>query len=467
MAHRPLYRKSKSNWLGIFLILVAAVAAAGWIYQNLIAFNPQKLVDNSELKDKNFAGKVVEITSPKYGLKAYWLEDKTNPIISVSFAFKGAGYASDDEDKQGIANLTAALLSDGAGDLNSQAFKEELENKGIGLSFAAGKDDFSGALLTTRDNQTRAFELLKLALRQARFEPEEIAREKAGLLEMLKRQKEHPASLLGLEFAKELYGNHNYARNPLGEEADISKISREQMQIFVLERLSRQNLVVGIAGDISQTEAETMLDEVFGALPANGRLNFVRNAEVVFDGRVKVIKQTVGQNIAMKAALGVDRSHEDFYPLYIANQIIGGSGLNSRLSQEIREKAGLTYGIYSYLSLDDKLPLLMIGFSTTPDNYERASQMFAKEWQRFADEGINEQELAKAKNYLIASNNLRFASINNLADMLTAMQKYNLGLDFLQKRNDYVRQVNIEQVNQAAKKYFNNNNLVNVSIGSF
>lgn len=467
MSHRPLYRKQKSNWLPISLGLVMIVVGIYWAYNRFMVFNPLQLVENSELKAKSFATKVVEVNSPKYGLKAYLFEDKTNPIVSVSFAFKNAGYATDNQGEQGIANLVAALLTDGAGELNNQDFKEELENMAIGLSFSAGKDDFNGALLTTKDNQQRAFELLKLALRQPRFEEDDMQREKAKLFEMLKRQKEHPASVLSLEFAKELYGNHAYGRNPIGSEADIAKLRREQLQIFVLEMLSRQNVMVGIAGDMSKAEAEEMLDDVFGALPANGRINFVREVEVKFDGRTKQIKQDVGQNIAMKATLGVERNHADFYPLYIANQIIGGSGLNSRLSQEIREKEGLTYGVYSYLGQDDKSPLLMASFSTTPENFAKADALFVQEWQKFAEKGVSQQELDKAKNYMTASNNLRFAAIDSIAEMLVAMQKYDLGLDFLQKRNDYVNKVSLEQVNQAAKKYYNKDGLISVSIGSF
>ena len=137
------------------------------------------------------------------------------------------------------------------------------------------------------------------------------------------------------------------------------------------------------------------------------------------------------------------------------------------MSQAIREKEGLTYGVYSYLVLDDKAPVIMASFSSTADKYARAEELFAEQWQNFGKNGVSAEELAQAKDYLVASYNLRFASIASIADILTAMQKYNLGLDFLQKRNDYVQQVTQEQVNNAARKYFNKDKLVSVSIGSF
>lgn len=467
MSHRPLYRKPSHHVLRWLVLTVLVIAGIYFSYQHWGVFNPQKLVEASQLKSKNFEVRAQEITSPKYGIKAYLFEDKTNPIVSISFLFKNAGYASDNSHEQGIANMTASLLTEGAGNLKNQDFKEELANLAIQIGFNAGKDDFSGSLLTTKENQKRAFELLKLVLSQPRFDEEDIILAKAQMIEALKRQKEHPAGRLGLEFNKELYGNHPYSRNPLGEAEDILKINHEKLASFVKDNLSRQNVIVGIAGDITPQEAVLMLDDVFGVLPEIGRINFVRDTELKFDGRTKLIEQKTGQNIAMKAAGGVSRNHEDFYPLFVANHILGGSGLSSRLSQEIREKKGLTYGVYSYLTLDDKSPLIAASFSTTAANYQEAEKLFIEQWQKFGEQGATQKELNKAKDYLIASYNLRFASIDNIADILTAMQKYNLGLDFLQKRNEYVQNVNLTQVNQAAKKYFNKEKLIDVSIGSF
>ena len=306
-----------------------------------------------------------------------------------------------------------------------------------------------------------------MMLTEPRFEQADIQRTKAQMLEMLKRQSEHPARVLELEFAKELYGEHPYGRNPLGQAEDIERITAADLRHFVQNNFSRSNIIVGIAGDVDAAEAEEMLDKIFGGLPENGRIDFVREAEVCFDGRSRKIRRDSGQNMVLKALPGVGRSHEDFYPLFAANYIWGGAGLTSRLSQQIREKEGLTYGVYSYLSLDDKSPLLAVAFASTADKFAQADGLLRKETERFQQKGATEEELAAAKNYLIASYNLRFASIENIAEILTAMQKYNLGLDFLQKRNDYVANITLEQVNRAARKYFDKSRMVSVEIGRF
>lgn len=466
MSRRPIYMRSSHRGLKTFFVLALCVWGGWYLYKNTFVFDIQKVIDASILKEKVFEADVKEIVSPKYGIKAYLLEDHTNPIISLNFSFKNAGYAADDENAQGVAVLSSSLLTEGAGKYDSQAFKEILENKAIGLSFAADREDLNGSLLTTKPNRRIAYELLREALIHPRFDAEDVERNKLQMLEALKRQKEHPENVLSLSVAKEVYGTHPYARNPLGKERDIRQINAEQLKSFVKNNLTRSNLIVGIAGDISSIEARNMLDNVFGALPENGNANFVRDVKINFDGRNKEIKLDSGQNMIMKVAQGVARNDADFYPLFIANHILGGSGLNSKLSQEIREKRGLTYGVYSYMSIDGKAPLLVGAFSATADKFTQADELFEKVWLDFGENGVSQAELDKAKKFLTASYNLRFASIQNISEILLAMQKYDLGLDFLKKRNSYVKKVKLDDVNRAAEKYFNNN-LISVAVGSF
>ena len=299
-----------------------------------------------------------------------------------------------------------------------------------------------------------------------RFADADINPVKQQMISALLRQKENPNQVLQLEFNKELFGKHPYARNPLGNKNDILMINREKLQNFVKDNLIIKNLLVGVAGDVNREEAEQLLDIMFENVAQSGRLNFVRDADLSFDGRIRQIDKKIGQNITLRALQGVGRKHEDFYPLYVANYILGGAGLNSRLSQKIREENGLTYGVYSYLLLDDKAPLIVAGFASTADKYNEAEKIFENEWKIFAQNGVSQKELQQAKNYLTASNNLRFASIENVSAMLAAMQKYNLGLDFLQKRNDYINQIDLDDVNQVIKKYFTTQ-MVGVRIGSF
>lgn len=466
MSHRPLYKKAPHCGVKIFLVMLLGIALSLVAYARLAGFHAQEIVDNSILKAKTFDAKVIEIVSDK-GIKAYLYEDETNPIISMNFVFNNGGWAHDEVDRQGAAKMAAAMLGEGAGKYDSQAWKEELESKAIMISFSVGKDNFSGSLLTTTENAPKAFEMLRLALSEPRFEPADIERIRALMLEVLRQQKEHPANELALLFDEKLFNGHPYSRNPAGDSRAIKKLAKSDLAEVIKNRLAKDNLIVGIAGDINPAAAKKMLDEVFCNLPEKSAVSDLPKPHLDFTGNIGEVNRKSGQNIAQFAAPGAARKDDDFYPLYVANYIIGGSGLSSRLSKAIREDKGLTYGVYSYQTLDDAVPLLRAGFSTTADNYAEALPMFEQQWQLFGEKGVTAAEVEQAKNYLTASYNLRFASIGDIAEFLTAMQQYNLGIDFLQKRNSLVEAVTVEQVNAAAEKYYHKERLNGLAIGRF
>ncbi len=469
---RRIYRKKTSS-AGFFRLLAGTALIAGicWLGYKLVSekatlgFSPKALVENSIFKNETFSTNVEEIVS-REGIKAYYFEDHTNPIISLSFMFKNAGTAFDDDGEEGIANMAAALLTEGAGNMKAQELKEELEDKAITIYYTADNDDFSGGMKTLKNNLREAGDLLRLTLADPRFDRADIKRIREQMLTAINQQVEYPESTLDILWAQELYGSHPYGRNPVGKKADIKEIDKEKLQKFVKNRFSKSNLIVGIAGDISKTDAEKFLDKVFGGLPDNGSRAFVKDADVVFDGREKNISMPLPQSIAVFAAQGTPRSGDDFYPLYIANQIFGGSGLTSRLAKSAREDRALTYGVYSYLSLGDKSQLLKGRFSSTPENFQKVKAIVDEEWQKIAEKGVTPAELEETKNYMIASYNLRFASLDQISAILVMMQKDGLGKDFLQKRNGYVEAVTLDEVNAAAAKYFGAGKPVWVNIGT-
>lgn len=463
-----MMRRKKSHFLAnaIFIILLCLVGFA--FYWHYIRFNPQSLVEKSALSNAEFSVPVLEIVSPKYGIKAYLFEEHSNPIISMSFLFSRAGRVAENTSEEGLANITAAMLDEATLKYDSQAFKEELENNAISLGYSADKDDFSGFLLTTQENSAKSFDLLKQTLMEARLDEADLLRTKERALIALARQTENPQTKLSLIAAQKLYGDHPYGRNPLGDRKDIAKIDAAKIRDFVAQNLGQDNLIIGIAGDITAEAAGTMLDDVFGGLPINGAVNKTADAKIDFSKFVELNNQeNLAQNIAFIAAKGAKRRSSDFYPLYIANHIFGGSGLSSRLNLSAREKEGLTYNISTTLSVADKSSLLQGAFSSTQQNFTRVREILLQELQKMSKEGVSKQELSEAKQYLTSSYNLRFADISNIASMLVYMQKDNLGIDFLQKRNGYIEAVTLRQVNRAASQYFDPSHIIMINIGKF
>ncbi len=466
-------RRSKSSgimtnilkWLTFSFLLFGG---CWYFYKQYLSFNPEKILSESTLKEKTFSSKPIEVISPRHKIKAYLIEENHAPIISFSFMFSGAGRASDNKNQQGISGITATMLTEGTQNLTSQQFKEKLEDYAIGISFSSNLDNFSGSMITTGEHQEQAYRLLKDVLTAPRFDETDLNRIKQQMQKAFLLQKEHPQSILNLKFAEYLYGDHPYGRNPLGKLEDINKLKRQDLLKYMQNHLAQNNLLIGVAGDITPETLGRVLDEVFGALPQTTAIDFVRNPNVDFKKSDKNIEfASGGQNISRFAAKGVSRNDEDFYPLYVANHIFGGSGLSSRLSKAAREEKGLTYSIYTYMSMAEKSPLLQGKFSSTADKYQEVEDILHREWNKFGQKGATEEEVESAKKYLLASYNLRFASVANLSEILLYMQKDNLGLDFLQNRNQNIKKISTEEVNKAAQKYFKPNGFVSVNIGSF
>ena len=382
------------------------------------------------------------------------MEEHSNPIVSLNFKFKNAGYAHDEKGKFGLANIASDLIIEGAGKYNEQALKDLMEENGIKIGFGASRDDFFGSMITPKENFKTAVALLKQIMYSPHLPEKQLAIIKAQNLKSLDLQNENPNSVLSLKAAENIYGEHPYARNPAGKKEDIITITADDIRAYLKNIFVKQNLIIGLSGDITEEESLQLLNNIFATLPAENNNQPLIKFEYESKGEELNIEREIPQVIATFSAKGVYRNDKDFYPLYLANYILGESGLTSRLNKVIREENGLTYGIYTTLTYSDAAALIRGGFSADYNNYEKAKNLFLEEWQKMAKIGISAEELKKAKKSLIDSFNLRFADISVVSDILLAMQEYNLGLDFLQKRNDYIKNITLEEVNEAATRYF-------------
>lgn len=446
----------KGFWRFINLLILLIVFVAVWrgfqvYHQDKIDID--EIVAQSVLKTKSFEQKPVEITTSS-GLTAWLIEEHSIPIISIGFMFQRAGNAYDPKGMFGLSNAAASLMTKGAGEYDRAAFQEVLELNGINLSFSSGRENLSGILTTPTENASEAYKILHAALNAPLFSARDLKVVQAQALQALKIQREEPEVLLNLSFNQKIFGAHPYSRHPIGKEEDILSLSPQDLKNYVQENLARDNLIIGIAGDITPQAAKAALEEIFDGLPLHSKATELPAPDMNLKPGATYVKEDVNQIGSRFAVKGVRRNDADFYPLYVANYIFGGAGLTSRLSLHAREKENLTYGIYTYLNDDEKTPLIIGQFYAAAENYPLMMTILSEEWQKFAAEGATAKEVEDAKNYLLASYNLRFNSVSGLADMLVAMQKYHLGLDFLQKRNDYIRAVNIKDVNAAAAKYF-------------
>jgi len=407
---------------------------------------------------------IQEVVSPG-GIKAWLVEDETADLVSMDFLFQG-GESLDPVGKEGLAELVSSVLDEGAGDLDSQAFQRILNDKSITISFGAGRDSFSGSFMALNRYRDEAVRLLKLALTAPRFDEDAVERIRGQILINLKRRETSPNAKAGKALVKTLYGDDPYGRPGGGTIDGVQAVTVSDMRDFVTRTLTRDRLIVGVVGKITAEELKPMLDEAFGGLPEKGDVPVLPPVAASSEGGVIVIEQDVPQSVvSMAQPVAIDRKDPDYYAAYLVTHILGGGGFSSRLTEEVREKRGLAYSTYAALHDTKRSALLMAGVSTRNDAVAESVEIIRREWAKIRDKGVTAEELENAKTYLTGSYPLRFTTTGQIAGALTGIQYYDLGIDYIDKRNGYLESVTLEQANRVAKGLFDPGALTIVVVG--
>lgn len=406
---------------------------------------------------------VQRVKSPG-GIEAWFVPDHNNPIITVHFAFRG-GASLDPTGKEGLANMVSGLLDEGAGDLDSQTFQGRLEDLAIDLHFDAGRDTFGGSLKTLRANRDTAFNLLHLALTAPRFDDEPVARIRSQILAGLRRASEDPDEIASRTLSRTLFPHHPYGRPVRGTQKSVNAITKADLKRFARQRLARNNLYIGVVGDTNVGELARFLDSTFGGLPEKASSWEIPDTRPMAKGQTIVIRKDVPQSAIVFAQRGVKRKAPDFYTAFVLNHVLGGGGFTSRLYDQVREKRGLAYSVYSMLYPYDHAALIIGGAGTANARAAETVKIVREEWRRMETGGMTAKELEDAKTYLTGSFPLRFASSGRIASMLVGMQVDDLGIDYLDRRNGYIRAVTLDDVNKEAHQLLDADALAVVVVG--
>ena len=399
-----------------------------------------------------FAVDIKTVTSSK-GITALLVEDYTVPLIAVSYSFKG-GSTQDKPGKEGTSQLLTNTLDEGAGDIKSQAFQEALQDNGMTYSFNSGYDSFSGNIKTLKDEAPRAFELLYLMLNKPRFDSEAVERMKASRLNGLRAKETNPQAIAGKAFREALFSGHPYERPGDGTLETMAALTSEDLEDYRKRVLARDNLVVGVVGAISEDELKAMLDQVFGELPEKATLTKIPE-HTVKTGTVEHVEFATPQTNIRIALPGIKRKDPDFFAGYLVNYVLGGGSFSSRLYTEVREKRGLAYGVYSYLGTYDRVGFIGGGSATQADRAQTTVGVILEEIKRMAEEGPTVEELEKAKSYIKGSYAIaNLDTSTKIASVLVAIQEADLGIDYIDKRADYLAAVTIEDAKRVAAKLY-------------
>jgi zinc protease len=404
---------------------------------------------------------VERIVTPK-GIEIWLVRDEKLPMLSLQFSFLG-GASQDPAEKPGVASLAASLLDEGAGPYDARAYREQLEENAIEISFVANRDSVRGSLKTLVDNRAKAFELLKVALTAPRFD--EIERVRAATLATLRRNSTNPSELAKDRWYARAFPDHPYGRPVLGTLDSMPNISADDLRAYVGKNLARSNLKIAAVGAIDPDTLAKLVDESFGALPEKAALASVPDAVPQGLGARDVVPLNVPQTVIVYGGAGLKRSDPDFIPAYVLNHILGGGSFESRLFKEVREKRGLSYSVYSTLVALKHAGLFMGAVQTKNDRAFESLDIINSEIERIAKDGPTADELDKAKKYLIGSYPLRFDTSAKIATNLLDIQFDELGLDYIDKRNAQIEAVTAADIRRVANRFLAGAQMLVVMVG--
>ena len=408
------------------------------------------------------ATKIQHLTSPG-GIEAWFVQDATVPLIAMEYAFAGGG-AQDPADKPGVANLVADLLDEGSGDLDSNTFHERLDRRAIELSFSATREYFRGSLRMLRDNKDEAFDLLRMSLTSAHFDPADVERIRSQVISGLHRDTTNPSALAGRKFLEVAYGDHPYGRQVSGTLKSVPTIEISDMKDYVRRVLAKDTLKIAVVGDVDPATLGKLLDQTFGGLPAKANLVPVPDIVAAKPPQRAFVPLDVPQTVITFGGPGVLRHDPNFMAAYVVNHIVGGGGLSSRLYHEVREKRGLAYSVYEALLWMDHSALFIGNTGTRADRAGDTMDAIDKEIRRIAEDGPTQQELDEAKSYLKGSQMLALDTSSKLASGLLQYQLDKLPIDYIEKRNAIVDAVTLDDTRKAAKRLWSQG-LLTVIVG--
>jgi zinc protease len=399
------------------------------------------------------------------GTRVYFVPAPELPMVDIRMLF-AAGSAHDDS-KSGLAKLTNALLDKGAAGLSANDIADQLEGLGANLSSDSLRDTAWVSLrsLSYPTHLQPAVDLMSKVISQPDFNQRDFERERERMLVALRFKEQQPSTIADYRFFEAVYGDHPYATRPLGTKESLQAISLEDVRSYYEKYYVARNAIIAIVGAVDRKGAERLADQLTRKLPAGK----AAEQTPVVPSLAKATKQRIHhpskQTTVRMGAPGIRRGDPDYFPLYVGNHILGGSGLVSRLFIEVRDKRGLSYGVNSYFTPMAQDGPYLFGLQTRNDQVDEALDVMRSVLKEFHDEGPTEAELTAAKKNITGGFPLRIDSNSKIVEYLGMIGFYNLPLDYLDTFNDNIMVVTREQIIDAFRRRVHPDKMMTIIVG--
>jgi zinc protease len=387
------------------------------------------------------------------GLTLLMVERHNLPIVMVTVGIR-AGSLIEPEEKAGLANLTAELLTAGTKRRTASQISEEVEFVGASLGTSGGDDYVTVTLSVLRKDLNLGFDLLSDAMLNPLFPEEELNKKVKRIKGSLKTQEENPGFVVAKAFRKEVFGTHPYGRLTEGNKDTLDRIKRDDLVDFHSTYYVPNNAIMSVVGDITPEEVKNLLKKYFSKwhfkefkVPSLPELRKVKDRKTI-----SIDKDLTQANIIL-GHIGISRDNPDYYKVSVMNYILGSGGFASRLMQNIREEKGLAYDIHSFFAANKYGGFFQVGLQTKNESANTAIEEVLKEIKRIRNTLVSDTELSDAKAFLTGSFPLRIETSRRIANFLVAVEYYGLGIDYIDKYPVYINSVTREDVLRVAKKY--------------
>ena len=401
------------------------------------------------------------------GAKVLFVENHDIPMLDVAVSFP-AGSSYDATGKAGVAGLTHHLLDLGAEGLSEDDIARGMADIGaqFGGSFDQDRGSVSLRTLSSAAERERALDIMTRVLQRPLFPEDILVREKARVIAALKEAETKPESISDKAFQKAVFGGHPYASPVSGEIAEVELAAVQDLRDFYASHYQAGVAVVAIMGDVTRAQAEAIAEQLTAQLPKGTAPAALPAVAMKIAASEQRIVHPASQSHILIGAPGMARSDPDYFPLYVGNYILGGGGFVSRLMNEVREKRGMAYSVYSYFMPLKQPGAFQIGLQTKKEQADEALQLVRKTLAEFIAKGPTEKELVAAKQNIVGGFPLRIDSNRKILDYLSVIGFYDLPLTYLDDFSGRVEQVSVAQIREAFARHLDPQAMATVIVGA-
>ncbi len=412
-----------------------------------------------------YATPKIETWQTPEGARVFFTQANELPILDIRLIFDAA--SSRDGTQFGLGAITNAIIGKGSKYHSEEQIIDRFSAIGAKFSTSSAKEMafISLRILSLDEILTDGIELLSEVVSNPEFKLSVLERIKKNYLAYIQKEFENPAELAKRIFESEIFKNHPYAHRTIGTSQTLNALTLNDIVAYYKKYYVARNLTIALVGNINRTEAKYIARRLSHNLEIGSKPAPLKSVEPHLVLKSKHINFPSKQSHLLLGQVGIKRNHSDYYALYLANHILGGSILTSRLGNIIREQNGLAYSVYSYFLPLEANGYFLINLQTKNSQLREAKNLSLEVIDNFLQHGITKKELEDVKDNIIGSLPLRIASNQKMLNYLSIIGFYDLPLDYLQTFPEKIVQLSIQDVVNAMRKLIKPNRFLIVSVG--